>query len=216
MTDVKQESREDAAREAKANTFRPMLASLREQLRARLPDVTAATAGVEWREDAAEYAFDFLARPYYITWPELIAFSRGGQEPCSADLQGLFLTYLSMADNTPATANWIAFRELPDGWLYHQAFQGYSGDALAAALGNDVERLGRGATALDGRRISLGDAGYVFTVLPKVHLAIVYWLGDDEFPPSAQVLFDAAAGHYLSTDGLAIVGSRLVHGLLKV
>ena len=42
--------------------------------------------------------------------------------------------------------------------------------------------------------------------LPGIALAVVYWRGDDEFDAEARVLFDAAAPHYLSTDGLAILG----------
>ena len=56
--------------------------------------------------------------------------------------------------------------------------------------------------------------GFAFRVLPAVALALVYWRGDDEFAPEARVLFDAAAPHYLSTDGLAILGSHLVRQVL--
>jgi hypothetical protein len=62
----------------------------------------------------------------------------------------------------------------------------------------------------------VGDAGYEFRVLPSVWLAVIYWAGDDEFPARAYVLFDAAAGNYLSTDGLAMLGSHLVNQLLAV
>ena len=71
------------------------------------------------------------------------------------------------------------------------------------------------AETVGGVKIDVGDCGYAFQVLPRVQLAIVYWLGDEEFPPQAQVLFDAAASHYLPVDGLALLGSDLVRRLLK-
>ena len=61
----------------------------------------------------------------------------------------------------------------------------------------------------------MGDAGYTFTVLPRVHLALVYWEGDEEFPSQARVLFEDSTSHYLPTDGLAILGSQLVGKILK-
>jgi hypothetical protein len=48
-----------------------------------------------------------------------------------------------------------------------------------------------------------------------VPLAVVYWYGDDEFPPNASVLFDASAGHYLSTDGLAVLGRELCSKIIR-
>jgi Domain of unknown function (DUF3786) len=52
-------------------------------------------------------------------------------------------------------------------------------------------------------------------VLPRLQLAIVWWAGDEDFPPQARVLFEDTAPHYMSTAGLAILGSQLVGQLLK-
>jgi hypothetical protein len=48
-----------------------------------------------------------------------------------------------------------------------------------------------------------------------VHLALVYWQGDEEFPSQAQVLFEDTAANYMPTDGLAVLGSQLVDRVLK-
>jgi hypothetical protein len=68
---------------------------------------------------------------------------------------------------------------------------------------------------LGGEPLAIGDAGYTFTVFPRVHMALVYWEGDDEFPSQARVLFEDTSSHYMPTDGLAILGSQLVGRLLK-
>ncbi len=65
------------------------------------------------------------------------------------------------------------------------------------------------------RPLAIGDAGYVFQVLPRLKLAVIMWAGDDEFPAQAQVLFQESAPHYLMTDGLAIVGSLLIGQIVK-
>jgi hypothetical protein len=43
---------------------------------------------------------------------------------------------------------------------------------------------------------------------------VTYWLGDEDFPSSCKILFDASASHYLPIDGSAILGSMLVRKLL--
>jgi hypothetical protein len=52
-------------------------------------------------------------------------------------------------------------------------------------------------------------------VLPRLKLAIAMWAGDEDFPAQARVLFEATAPHYLSTDGLAILGGQLIGHMLK-
>jgi hypothetical protein len=109
----------------------------------------------------------------------------------------------------------VGFRDLPDGMFYVQAFEGYSGGRLVRELQGGVTAFRRAAEALGGEPLEIGDAGYTFSVLPRVHLALVYWEGDEEFPSQARVLFEDTAAHYMSTDGLAVLGSQLVGRILK-
>ncbi|MBS1253854.1 MAG: hypothetical protein MAG451_02908 [Anaerolineales bacterium] len=204
------------SRAAWAETFEPVLSELREQIRQRDPEQTAVAADVSWHADKEEFRLHCLGCEYRLTWPALVPYPvDSAEDPCDANLQGILLYYLSMADGTPLAGKWIAFRELPDGWLYHQAFQGYTGDELVRAWGNDVDAFIDAAEQLGGWEIDIGDAGYAFEVMPRVRMAVVYWLGDDEFPPNAKVLFDESAGHYLTTDGLAVLGHHFMHQLLK-
>ena len=130
--------------------------------------------------------------------------------------QALILTYLVTADGTPPSGGWIAYRDLPDGMFYAQAFRGYAENRLVRELGEDgLTRFRRAAARLGGTAIEIGDAGYAFRLLPRASLAAVYWLGDEDFPSRASVLFEDTAPHYLSTDGLAVLGSQMVNTLLE-
>ena len=200
-------------RAAWAETFEPVLSDLRGELHDRRPEHIAAASGITWDAQAAEFRLRCLNQTYRITWPDLIAYPAEADQPCAANLQGLFLYYLTTADGTPLASRWIAFRELPDGWLYHQAFQGYTGDALVHTFGNELRAFALAAEHIGGRPEPVGDVGYAFDALPRIRLAVAYWAGDEEFPPHAQMLFDAAASHYLPTDGLAVLGHWLVHRL---
>ena len=55
-------------------------------------------------------------------------------------------------------------------------------------------------------------------LLQQVHrlpLAAALWPGDEDLPGRAAILFDASASHYLTTDGLALLGSGLASRLLR-
>ncbi len=64
-----------------------------------------------------------------------------------------------------------------------------------------------------GEALSLGDASFRFRVLPRLDIAVLVWVGDEEEPGEARVLFDANAGHYLPAEDLAGLGGQLAHRL---
>jgi hypothetical protein len=128
--------------------------------------------------------------------------------------QALLIYHLAMTDGAPAAWKFMAFSELPDGKFYAQAFQGYTGEELRRHFADDHLRFDRAALRVGGKHYPLGDAAYDFQLLPRVALLVVYWRGDEEFPPSYQVLFDAAAAHHLPTDCCAIAGSMLTRRLI--
>jgi hypothetical protein len=133
----------------------------------------------------------------------------------------MVLYYFNTCDGTPMAASWIAFSELTDGRFYNQAFQGYTGRELVKAFGNDLEAFERAARNAGGEKrfpmagAPLGDAAFAYQALPRVPLLVVYWLGDEDFPPNSQILFDAAVSHHMPTDACAILGSSLTRRLLK-
>jgi hypothetical protein len=134
--------------------------------------------------------------------------------------QALLLTYLATADGTPPADGWITYRDLPDGMFYAQAFRGYAEMRLVRELGADgLAAFCRGMERLGGRPESVGsgtgNAAYSVQVLPRIRLAAVYWLGDEDLPSQTSVLFQETAPHYLSTDGLAVLGSHLVNRVIQ-
>jgi len=191
--------------------------SQRQQLRARSPEQLARDSGADWQPAGpGPLTLVFMQQPFVVPVPDYRVLRPDGSAAPTM-LQALITAYLLAADGTPRAGEWIAFRELPDGVFYHRAFTGYTGGLLARTFGDDLAAFKRGSQAAGGHVLAgLGDAAYEFQVLPRLWLAGVYWLGDEDdgFPCQASVLFDRAASHYLIPDGLAIIGSQLVRRIL--
>jgi hypothetical protein len=194
----------------------PVVQEAQAELRSIKPGKLMLRSGCEQDKDG-DFRLDFFGQGYTISSDDFIVRQADADDELPSFIQSLILTYLVTADGTTPSSRWIGFRELPDGMFYVQAFQGYTGDRLARELPGGIESLRRAAEALGGALLDIGDAGYAFTILPRLHLALVYWEGDEEdgFPPQAQVLFEDTASHYMCTDGLAILGSQLVGRVLK-
>jgi hypothetical protein len=190
------------------------VAETQERLRQIDPARLAQRSGGELGEDGALY-FEFWRERHRIPFPDLSVWRAHADEPPSDLDQALLLAYLATADGTTPSGRYISYRDLPDGMFYAQAFRGYAELRLARELGEDgLARFRAAAAALGGVPIEIGDAGYSFPVLPRVHLGAVYWLGDEDFPSRTSILFEDTAPHYMSTDGMAVLGSHLVSALL--
>jgi hypothetical protein len=191
---------------------------MREKLGHVKPGKLVLRSGCE-RDADGNYCLTFLWQEYVISGDDFTVRQADTDKEVPSFFQSLILTYLATANGTTPSSRWVSFRELPDGMFYAQAFQGYSGNRLLRELQGGIESFRRAAEALGGEPLEIGDAGYAFTVLPRIHMAIVYWEGDEEFPaqfPSqAQVLFEDTTSNYMSTDGLAVLGSQLVGKVLK-
>jgi hypothetical protein len=186
------------------------------QLKALDPYQAAYMAGCNYHLDEAggHFVVPFFGQQYTVTFPKIAVLGSGGAE---ADITTrlLILHYLIHADGVPPADHWIAFRELPDGRIYDAAFQKRSPARLAQTYGTDARGFDAAAQALGGERIQFGDIAYRFRLLPRLAMAVILHLGDDEFAPRVNVLFDAAAGHYLPTEDLAVLGGMLAGRLIK-
>ncbi len=193
----------------------PRLAEAREKLR-QVPLTRLEVRSGCILEPEGTLRLTFFWREYRVHPPDFVVRRVDAGEEVSSFLQALILTYIATADGATPSGRWIAFHSLPDGMFYAQAFRGYAEDRLVRELGEQgLDGFRRACERLQGKPLGLGDAGYAFAVFPRLHLAAVYWQGDEDFPSRASILFEDSAPHYMSTDGLAILGSQLVTSILR-
>lgn len=178
---------------------------------ARLADDT----GAKYDHEQKVLELAFWDRQIVIQFPDIQIVDKKTQQILPEFSQAMILYYLHMADSAPLTGDWISFSELPDGKFYQRAFQGYTGQELTRQMGNQIEGFRKAAESLNARQGQIGSASYLFQVLPRVPILVVFWQGDEDFAASFQVLFDRNASHYLPTDAYAILGSTLSRKLIK-
>jgi Domain of unknown function (DUF3786) len=188
------------ARQAWQDSMLRPIDDLARSLRQSDPAALAHRSGCGFDGQALDLAY--WGERIRLPWPELVATRVSDGKACSTFDQAMLLYYLESADGASASGRWIGFRELPNGAFYAQAYQGYSGDRMAHAFGPRPES-------------DLGTSAFAFVPLPRIRLAAVLWPGDEEFSARGAVLFDPSDSHYMTTDGLALLGSGLVGRLLR-
>lgn len=159
----------------------------------------------------------FLDRHYRLSLPEL-GFSDEADPQRDPPLQEqvLLLHYLGAERFPEPEGRWIAYREIPGAAFYHGAFVRRAIDPLKKSFGQHAGLLPHLAPRLGGAPAPAGEPGIDFRPLPKVPLRLVLYEGDEEFPPEANILFDATIGRMLAPEDVAWLAGMLVYRLMAL
>jgi hypothetical protein len=193
-----------------------------DELRGRLslipPTLLAERTGASYLElgqGRGEFHLALLGASIVLTYPDFRATLAPTDTPLPAFKQALLIYYFLQSDGAPLTGKWVSFADLPEGRTYDPAFQGYTGDLLAKTFLLDLDAFRTACQKADGSPFAFGDAAYRFSAFPRMDLLVVYHLGDEDFPSTCKLLFDASAGHYLPAEACAILGSSLTQKILR-
>ncbi|MDA8235439.1 MAG: DUF3786 domain-containing protein [Clostridia bacterium] len=187
------------------------LAVAQEKLKAKEPEIMAQLSSTEYNQDNKTFRVPFLGEEYLVQYPEgKVTLAGNETQEVSLQNQILILHYLVTASGQPIQNQYISFKELPDGAIYIDPFTKRTINPMLKLFGHDLDLFKTTAAKLGGEIKNLGHAGVTINVFPKVPITYVIWEGDDEFPASGNVLFDASAGSYLPTEDYAVVASQVI------
>ena len=167
----------------------------------------ARRAGADYQkgEDGEKITVHFFSEPYQIRFPQ-IEFYSPSKKVVSLVTRILLLHYLMRAGGNPLTGKWVAYKDIPGGLLYAGVFARRVTEPLQRRFGKSAESFREAGVKSGGKPAEIGDASFVLRAFPHVPLQYVLWQGDEEFPPSAQLLFDACVDHYLSLEDIVVLG----------
>jgi hypothetical protein len=127
----------------------------------------------------------------------------------------VILHYLNTADGSPMTGKPVTFKELPDGIVYYPTYVKRAIKPLLDRFADKPETLLSAAETLGGAGADTGDYSFRLDVLPRVPLTFTLWMGDEELPPEANILFDSSITHYLPTEDITVMCEILAWKLVR-
>lgn len=128
--------------------------------------------------------------------------------------QILVLHYLHCDMPLHPTGDLITYRDLAGGQFYWQPFLARTVEPLLRGIGNRLDLLRERLARFDWTPRPYGDLGAEVHLLGRLALTLVYHAGDEEFPPRADVLFDACIKRVFGAEDAAACASRICLGLL--
>ncbi|MGE5239335.1 MAG: DUF3786 domain-containing protein [Chloroflexota bacterium] len=118
--------------------------------------------------------------------------------------------YLACARDVPLSGRLINPVHVKGGLIFAQGTHVLPLGALAERYGSDPEAFERHASCLGGSVVAGGDVAVQLWPFPRVPVVLALWLADEEFPPRADLMFDASCDRHLPTDVLWSVSSMTV------
>ena len=88
-----------------------------------------------------------------------------------------------------------------------------SGTSRAIFLAAGEEELTAACEKLGAVALNHGDAGYQFDFFGPYRMQILVWEGDDEFPPSAQVLYSGNFAQGFAAEDRVVAGDILISAI---
>jgi len=172
--------------------------------------------GLNFDPNLSRFSIDVFGYKIYADFPEFKLHS--DNNACRKTLTGFQMQILAMrvlysGIHAPLTGNYKAYRELPWGDLYDHNFDGRCIKRFAYGFGFKPDVFANAAKALKGEKIEAGDVAFEFDFMGGIKCRFILWKPDEEFPPSAQILFSDNAVLMYNAEDLAVVGDIIISAL---
>jgi len=193
-----------------------VLLEAKKEFASRSPEQMAELSGCRYDPEEKLISIRYLNEIYKISFPDGEFLEADQSTPLTVDEQALVLQYLSQATGQPLSGKWVSFSELPNGMLHDAPFKVEAVQPLAEIFGGQPGKLLEVAQNLGATELKIGDVGVVIPVFPHITVAILLWVGDEEFSARANMVFDAVAPNYLSTAALYVLGANVTRRLSEI
>ena len=168
----------------------------------------AARTGAKW--DGKEFYVNLLGREYAISHPDYAIRALDGGAVPPLPTQTFLLRYLLESKQVAWAGAWKTFREMPWGEMYIKPYTGRVLTRAAFTFGTRVAAFRAACEKMGARKLTHGDAGYEFGLIGGYQMQILVWEGDDEFPPSAQVLYSDNFADGFAAEDRVVAGDILI------
>jgi hypothetical protein len=115
----------------------------------------------------------------------------------------LFLIHhLLGAKAVEPTGEWISEKDMPGGATFFRGPHAVPTEFITDTIGDNLDLFREMCESFGGSPLAMGDAAYSFTITSRVPVAILYWIGDEDFPAEAKILYDRTITDHLELDGV--------------
>lgn len=186
-----------------------------EKFRALDPQEASRRTGAAFDPERGTFSVALLGVEYQIAWPE---YAISADEPSAMALKSLpcqtfLLRFLLEGRRAEPYSAFKTFREMPWGEMYIQPYTGRCLTRAAFTFGTRVAKFRAACEKMGAQALEHGDAGFQLELLPGYAMQIMVWEGDDEFAPTAQILYSGNFETGFAAEDRVVAGGILISAI---
>lgn len=108
---------------------------------------------------------------------------------------------------------WVDFRTFEGAEAYYPTFRKRTIDRIAKKFGGNPDAFRASCGRYPSRPAAVGDVSVIVDMFPEIPILIALYRADEEFGPSANILFDRSTGAVFSTEDIVVMTEILIHSL---
>ncbi len=178
----------------------------------------AGRLSIPYDEEKKELTLKFLGTVYHISWPDF-------QVTHDEDDMGFYpleemhyakiltIRFLLNGNISQGSGKFKTYREMPWGEVYLRQFDGRCIKRLAFTYGNRLKDFKGIMEHIHAVSVEHGDISYQVEIFSGYQIQMILWEGDDEFPPSSQILFSDNFPVSFAAEDMAVMGDVIIGSL---
>jgi len=137
----------------------------------------------------------------YQVYPEKMSIEMSAGNDAQHDYFYVFLVNFLLSKKSAAPkGEWISVKDLVGGVTFFRGPHEIPAHLISEKYENDLLSLQQRCEKLGGKKLTMADCSYEFNVVGSVNIALLYWQGDEDFPPEAKILLDGSVAEALKLD----------------
>lgn len=170
------------------------------------PETVCRRAGCGYNASGNCYTLSMWGENFTI-FPREAKIRRGDNTCLDAEnFNYLFMIhYLLNAQDIDIKNQWISEKDIPGGPTFFRGPHEIPTNLITSRFENELEGFKKRCKQLGGESLEMGDAGCRFQITPRIPIAAIYWIGDEDFPPEAKILYDKTITAHLASDIIYIL-----------
>lgn len=183
------------------------------------PEEISARTGMPYDKERHVFHVIFLGREYEVSHPDFqitCLDEKYAYSPLTETNPAKILVVRFLLEGAKAcsTGKFLTYREVPWGEVYYRQFNGRCMLRLAFSYGNKQEQFAAASEKMGAEKVKAGDIAYQYEIFPGYYVQFLLWAGDEEFPPSSQILFSDNFPAAFHAEDLVVVCDIII-GVLK-
>ena len=159
--------------------------------------------------DGEAFSLTLLGKEYRIAHPDGTVTAADASVP-PLPTQTFLLRYLLEGKEVSWGGGWKTFREMPWGEMYIKPYTGRVLTRAAFTFGTRLDAFRAACVKMGAVPVPHGDAGFLFDFLGSFQMQVLVWAGDEEFPPSAQILYSDNSASGFAAEDRVVAGDILI------